>query len=169
MNKQYLEDALNYFHTQNPLGFSMNDDSKRALKGLSYGYIKKTLNSDELDYYFANYEQLKTLETKGNISKVKLCKYLKFFYKNNIQLNTVVLNKKVVINAEKCRAKIIDTLKYDFDSFGLKFGNVQLRAYKKEDGLYGISKYVGKSVDPTGYQFLYDLSIFDLELAEVTW
>ena len=131
MNKQYLEDALAYFHTQNPLGFSINDDSKRAMKGLSYGYIKKALTPDELDYYFAHYAQLKTLESRGNMSTVKLCKYLKFFYRNNIDLDTVVLNKKVVINAEKCKAKIVDTLKYDFDSFSLKFGNVQLQAYKK--------------------------------------
>lgn len=132
MNQQYLEEALIYFHSQNKLGFSSNDDSKRAMKGLSYGYIKKTLQPDELDYYFANYEQLKVLESRGNMSTVKLCKYLKFFYKNNIDLDTVVLNKKVVINAEKCKAKIVDTLKYDFDSFSLKFGNVKLQAYKKK-------------------------------------
>lgn len=169
MNKQYLEEALNYFYTQNPLGFSISDDSKRALKGLSYGYIKKTLSTEELDYYFANYEKFQNLENRGNMSNVNLCKYLKFFYRNNTDLDTVVLNKKVVINAEKCREKIIDNLKFDFDSFSLKFGNLQLRAYKKDEGVYVISQYVGKNVDPTGYQFLYDLTISSLQLAEVTW
>lgn len=174
ITRKYFEDLITNSGIPHNLVFTAKTNSKDKFKALNFYHLKQRLSDEEIDYYCENYEEIKKLITIGNLSSHRLAKYIHFFFKKNIDLNKVIFNKKIKITEEICRQKIINTLKYDFDSFSIKIGNISLNCFKEEEGVYKVLKYVGKnhkneSKKYESFQEIYTLYFKNLGLLEVTW
>lgn len=171
-----LEGLLDYANKTNAVGFKAGDDIRKAMLGWEFLYHKQRLNTEQLEYLCQNYDVLQKLKVQGNLSTHRLSQFIRFFHKNNTDLTTVVFNKKVQITEAMCRKKIIDTLKYDFDSSSIKIGNIGLTVCKRETGVYSVHQYVGKelarndgNLSSSGYNLLFILDIPGLTLLPVDW
>lgn len=156
---------MNY--SQAPLSYLLGEDVYLNMKGLADQAIKNALNPEQLQYYQDNFEQFTALATQNNLNMEKLIPYIKDLFANKDRVN-------VEITPETCKKKIIDSLQFDFEEFGIQIGTAHLKVVKQGSELYKVFQPLEEgqtqnSSDIAGYKHLFDLTIPGLNLKEIDW